>query len=328
MTCKLSMAYHMYGSQIGTLEVIAHTTYGNSLLWRRFGNQGNFWLTTTVDFGSINGLFEIYMRASHSSGFRGDIALDDLSLTNCSPDVTQRPCTKNEFTCLQSKLCVETDSLCDLHNDCYDNSDEAHSSCYSAFQCDFEQSMCGFTNDENNDDFDWTLARGSTSSSQTGPETDHTTGDSNGRYIYIEASFPRATGDTAILWSPLFNSSTAANCSVRFFAFMYGQDMGSLVVSQVIGTSWTQLMNISGEQGQDWKKFSLDVPLSGGKKFKLAFEGVRGIDYAGDIALDDLTFSTSCPKPELRTEYPTTDAMTTSTPTAAKRFFDPCFTSD
>ena len=30
---------------------------------------------------------------------------------------------------------------------------------------------------------------------------------------------------------------------------------------------------------------------------------------------------------ELRTEYPTTDAMTTSTPTAAKRFFDPCFTS-
>ena len=85
MTCKLSMAYHMYGSQIGTLEVIAHTTYGNSLLWRRFGNQGNFWLTTTVDFGSINGLFEIYMRASHSSGFRGDIALDDLSLTNCSP---------------------------------------------------------------------------------------------------------------------------------------------------------------------------------------------------------------------------------------------------
>ena len=89
-----------------------------------------------------------------------------------------------------------------------------------------------------------------------------------GRYIYIEASYPRA-GDTAILWSPLFNSSAAANCSVRFFAFMYGQDMGSLVVSQVIGTSWTQLINISGEQGQDWKKFSLNVPLSGGKKFKV-----------------------------------------------------------
>ena len=84
-TCKLSMAYHMYGSQIGTLEVIAHTTYGNFSVWSRFGNQGNLWITTTVDFGIINDSFEIYVRASHSSGIRGDIALDDLSLTNCSP---------------------------------------------------------------------------------------------------------------------------------------------------------------------------------------------------------------------------------------------------
>ena len=40
-------------------------------------------------------------------------------------------------------------------------------------------------------------------------------------------------------------------------------------MSQVIGKSWSQIMNISGEQGQDWKKFSLNVPLSGGKKFKV-----------------------------------------------------------
>ena len=45
----------------------------------------------------------------------------------------------------------------------------------SAFQCDFEQSMCGFTNDENNDDFDWMLVPSSTFSSQTRPGADHTT---------------------------------------------------------------------------------------------------------------------------------------------------------
>ncbi|XP_062512911.1 MAM and LDL-receptor class A domain-containing protein 1-like isoform X2 [Corticium candelabrum] len=503
MTCKLSMAYHMYGLHIGKLEVIAHSTYRNSSVWSRFGTQRNRWLTTTVDFGSITGSFEIYVRASHSSGYRGDIALDDLSLTNCppgsplslpnsfpnttcsfetnlcvwsndvsndvdwvmlqgstsspetgptndhtyrngsgkyiyfevtgagfsshaalvspeylksgsacrmqfayhfygssigdmdvyfvangdgkihnlwstrgnqgnvwrmrsvfigpqtdfniyfkgthysgykgdmalddisffdcDPNFTQRPCTKNEFTCLQSKLCVKTDSMCDLHNDCYDNSDETYSSCRSAFQCDFEHSVCGFTNDKNNDSFDWILARGSTFSSQTRPGADHTTGNRNGRYVYINASPLRATGDTAILWSPLFNPSTAANCSVRFFAFMYGQHVRSLVVSQVIGSLWTQLGNITGEQGQDWKKFSLNVPLSGGKKFQLSFEGVHRNGYAGDIAIDDLTLSTSCPKPvwtmfinssisELSTEYPTT-----STPTTAKRFVDPCY---
>ena len=87
-TCIFSMAYHMYGSQIGTLEVIAHTTYRSSSVWSRFGSQGNRWLTTTVDFGSITGSFEIYVRASNSSGFRGDIALDDLSLTNCPPGMS------------------------------------------------------------------------------------------------------------------------------------------------------------------------------------------------------------------------------------------------
>ncbi|XP_062512309.1 MAM and LDL-receptor class A domain-containing protein 1-like isoform X2 [Corticium candelabrum] len=321
--CRMQFAYHFYGSNIGDMDVYFVTNRDGKIhnLWSTRGNQGNVWHMRSVLIGPQTD-FNIYFNGTHYRGILGDMALDDISFFDCDPNFTQRPCTKNEFTCLQSKLCVETDSLCDLRSDCYDNSDETHSSCKSAFRCDFEQSMCGFTNDENNDDFDWTLARGSTFSLQTGPRSDHTIGDSNGCYIYIEASY-RATGDTAILWSPLFNSSTTANCSVRFFAFMYGRHMGSLVVSQVIGTSWTQLMNISGEQGQDWKKFSLIVPLSGGKKFKLAFEGVRGNGYAGDIAIDDLTFSTSCPKPEL-----STDAMTTSTPTAAKRFVDPCFTSD
>ena len=50
----------------------------------------------------------------------------------------------------------------------------------SAFQCDFEHSVCGFTNDKNNDSFDWILARGSTFSSQTRPGADHTTGNRNG----------------------------------------------------------------------------------------------------------------------------------------------------
>ena len=31
--------------------------------------------------------------------------------------------------------------------------------------------------------------------------------------------------------------------------------------------------------------------------FQLAFEGVYMNGYAGDIAIDDLTLSTSCPKP-------------------------------
>ena len=39
--------------------------------------------------------------------------------------------------------------------------------------CDFDGSMCGFVQD-NNDTFDWTRRKGSTSSSSTGPNADHT----------------------------------------------------------------------------------------------------------------------------------------------------------
>ena len=46
---------------------------------------------------------------------------------------------------------------------------------FLAFSCNFDTSMCGFVQD-NNDNFDWTRRQGSTPSSDTGPSADHTTG--------------------------------------------------------------------------------------------------------------------------------------------------------
>ena len=44
-----------------------------------------------------------------------------------------------------------------------------------ATACNFDSSMCGFTQDKT-DKFDWIRHRGSTSSSATGPSSDHTSG--------------------------------------------------------------------------------------------------------------------------------------------------------
>ena len=44
-----------------------------------------------------------------------------------------------------------------------------------ATACNFDNSMCGFTQDKN-DTFDWTRNKGGTSSSPTGPSSDHTSG--------------------------------------------------------------------------------------------------------------------------------------------------------
>ena len=47
----------------------------------------------------------------------------------------------------------------------------------------------GFINAENSvvDDIDWRINLGPTPSADTGPDTDHTTGNSLGKYIYLEA---------------------------------------------------------------------------------------------------------------------------------------------
>lgn len=68
------------------------------------------------------------------------------------------------------------------------------------------------------------LARGSTISAGTGPEADHTTGSSQGYFIYIETSSPAKPNDTARLISPDLTATDDETC-FRFYYHMYGSDV-------------------------------------------------------------------------------------------------------
>ena len=52
-----------------------------------------------------------------------------------------------------------------------------HGACFYflAFRCNFDNNMCGFTQDKD-DQFDWTRLKGQTQTSKTGPFGDHTGG--------------------------------------------------------------------------------------------------------------------------------------------------------
>ena len=52
--------------------------------------------------------------------------------------------------------------------------------CPDPGNCDFERDLCGYTNRDSFDQFDWMLGNGKTSSVYTGPKTDHTVGDGSG----------------------------------------------------------------------------------------------------------------------------------------------------
>ena len=101
-----------------------------------------------------------------------------------------------------------------------------------------------------------------TSSADTGPTYDHTYGTNYGRYMHIEASSPRVTGDKARLISRPYTQSetngTSAEC-LTFYYHMFGYYMGTLNVYKVSGSDasgdnlgkpiWTK----SGDQGNYWQ---------------------------------------------------------------------------
>merc|ERR1719471_2836967 len=143
--------------------------------------------------------------------------------------------------------------------------------------CDFEKPCAIFSNAKG-DDFDWSRKSGRTPSSNTGPSA----AASGKAYMYTEASSPRKPGDTAILTSPPLIFSRGED-TLAFSCHMYGGSIGRLSVEANGRGIWTK----AGNQGNKW--FQVVIPLVAGQdKFK--FIGVRGRSWAGDIAIDNITF--------------------------------------
>ncbi|XP_046856293.1 enteropeptidase-like isoform X2 [Xenia sp. Carnegie-2017] len=154
--------------------------------------------------------------------------------------------------------------------------------------CDYRLGTisCPWHNEKTNDDFDWSIGRGSTSSSNTGPSTD-SKGSIYGKYFFLEASSPRQQGDKAWLVSQSFSYSRKC---LTFYYHMYGNHIGSLnVYRQTYGLFQNSVWSKSGNHGNSWFKAQVDVTgVFYYNYYKIIIEGVRGSGFKGDIAVDDI----------------------------------------
>ena len=163
----------------------------------------------------------------------------------------------------------------------------------------FSENFDGFTtigsgNDWSNatdDDADWSVNSGTTPSSNTGPNADHTSG--SGNYLYTEASSPNYPGKLFTLLSPLFDFSALNNAHMEFWYNMYGANMGDLHVDVYDNGVWNKdVLLLSGQQsvdGNDWKVATIDLSAySTGTTQQIRFRGITGSDWLGDIAIDDV----------------------------------------
>ncbi|XP_074645742.1 MAM and LDL-receptor class A domain-containing protein 1-like isoform X2 [Tubulanus polymorphus] len=128
----------------------------------------------------------------------------------------------------------------------------------------------------------WTRRSGSTTSSNTGPRGDHTTG--SGTYVYLDTS-GKNPGDRAIFAASTQSASDA--CTMKFYYHMYGSTIGTLEVYLNGKIAFSK----SGNRRNRWKMGSVYIAKGNAV---IQFVATRGSARKSDIAVDDVTFTTGC----------------------------------
>ncbi len=162
----------------------------------------------------------------------------------------------------------------------------------------------------------WKLETGATSSFNTGPTSDHTTG--SGKYLYTE-NFGGLL-DSAVLISPAYDLSTLSTPEMRYWYHMYGASISKIDVSVFHNGSWTFLSSVNGQQqtgeADPWaeKISSLSAYVNDTVQFRFVAHRNAG-GFLSDIAIDDFWIgeAPTCPRPDnLVSTAQTTTSVTLS----------------
>ncbi|XP_069995993.1 MAM and LDL-receptor class A domain-containing protein 1 [Penaeus vannamei] len=169
-------------------------------------------------------------------------------------------------------------------------------------ECIFDLNFCELTNEPNNDDFDWSLGRGS-GKTNTGPTRDQafyfTDSVTSGGYAFIDSRYPRTAGEVAQLVSPALDATDSPMC-LKFWVNMYGTGIGALRVLYVPTTTPDNIRELWKQEGSSsgpdyW--YPSQVTVFSAENFNLVFEASVGSQGSGDIAIDTMTYSPGpCPR--------------------------------
>ncbi|XP_052779357.1 MAM and LDL-receptor class A domain-containing protein 2-like [Mya arenaria] len=184
-------------------------------------------------------------------------------------------------------------------------------------QCDFEQGPdpCGW-GQGTGDDQDWVLNTGSTPTSRTGPDHDHTLGqDGKGYYMYFETSSPTRESHAAVLESPIYSVDMSNLCFSFWYHILGEKEIGTLEV--IIKpddhdglTGLEPAFSVSQNLGTEWQDHTIEIPEQKGP-FQIVFRATRSKSYRSDFAVDDVSLET-CPG-SATTTTTTTKKRTTAT---------------
>jgi PKD repeat protein len=154
----------------------------------------------------------------------------------------------------------------------------------------------GWINAQNGteDQIDWRVNNGGTPTAASGPSLDHTSGNLNGKYIYLEptpANGQTCTAQEAWLLSPCMNLASVLNPRLSFWYHLFGADMGELHVDIFADGIWHNdvMPPMVGNQGTAWLEANVPLDAYATEDVVVRFRGITGTTGdRSDMALDDI----------------------------------------
>lgn len=147
----------------------------------------------------------------------------------------------------------------------------------------------------NFDDADFRVNKNGTPSNLTGPSQNHTPTNTQGNYLYTEASL--CFEKEHLLYSPCIDIAMNQTVEASFWYDMFGRDMGELHVDVIAdGIIYKDYMTpLIGEklgpQFQNWHQAKVDLSPFAGQKVNIRFRAITGVGFESDIAIDDFRLS-------------------------------------
>ncbi|XP_078524644.1 IgGFc-binding protein-like [Lissotriton helveticus] len=241
--------YHMYGIELSTesqLNVLLNDSSGLVKIWGVQGTQSTAWLRGSVTVPRRSGNPIQIVMEA----VRGDTPYFDTALDNIA--ITEGPCAP----------CVKT--------------------------CDFDEAsnFCGWNASVSSDGNVWEQWNGpSPNHPDTGPDNDFSR-PGFGQYMLMDSELA-VPGTRASLESPVEQSYGCMQ--LNFYYYMYGASSTmqlNVYGSKPGGTSGVALFQLTGNQGQAWKR--AEVTYTGTSEMQFIIEGVFGEAMKSDLAVDSV----------------------------------------
>ncbi|HAP61903.1 MAG TPA: hypothetical protein DCR93_21190, partial [Cytophagales bacterium] len=140
------------------------------------------------------------------------------------------------------------------------------------------------------DDIDWTRDASGTPSSGTGP----TSGSAGSWYMYMESSAPNYPSKDANLYATV-DLSGESSATLEFDYHYQGSSASTMVLQASTngGSSFSTLWTMPTSSNSSWRSASVSLDSYAGGDVILQFAATTGASWQGDVAIDDLSITTS-----------------------------------